>query len=398
MNSAKKIIKEQGLQKPDKKEKKAQEKSRKNLVLIIIGVIVLLGGIFVVCYTQLRPREILTVKGPAEGGNTVTDSVYYTDAMFDIYQMESMYNAYGMDWDSNNGGTTLSETVKDQIMDDLKEREVLYMQAQKDGITLDDTEKSELDTQVKEALESMPEDVKGKKGLSASDVRESLEKKKLAEKEKEHIKDGFDIDEEALKAEVDKDEYHQYTLQYYSISKEDESAKSDESADASADTSSDEEEVKLLDADTIKKEKEDMEELLKKAKTASDFTKLITDSDNDQKDDSTGISYGTENLMETDTEFADATARMAIKNMKNDEISDVLETDTAFYIVKMINNDDPEAYDKAVEDKIESEKTNQYNTYYKDTLKPQYEFKVQKYWKDIVNIGAITASTAKKES
>ena len=389
MNSAKKIIKEQGLQKPDKKEKKAQEKSRKNLVLIIIGVIVLLGGIFVVCYTQLRPREILTVKGPAEGGNTVTDSVYYTDAMFDIYQMESMYNAYGMDWDSNNGGSTLSESVKSQIMDDLKEREVLYMQAQKDGITLDDTDKSELDTQVKEALEAMPEEVKGKKGLSADDIRESLEKKKLAEKEKDHIKDGFDVDEEALKADVNKDDYHQYTLQYYTISKEDESAASDESADASS-----EEEVKLLDTDTINKERDDMKALQEKAKTASDFTKLITDSDNDQKDDSTGISYSTENLLESDTDFADETARLIIKSMKNDEISDVIETDKAFFVVKMINNDDPEAYDKAVEDKISAEKTSQYNTYYKDTLKPQYEFKVQKYWKDIVNIGAITVKAA----
>ncbi len=83
MNSAKKIIKEQGLQQPDKKEVKAQQKSRKNLILIIIGAIVLLGGIFVVCYTQLRPRAILTVEGPAENGSTVTDTVYYTDSMYD---------------------------------------------------------------------------------------------------------------------------------------------------------------------------------------------------------------------------------------------------------------------------------------------------------------------------
>ena len=391
MNSAKKIIKEQGLQQPDKKEVKAQQKSRKNLILIIIGAIVLLGGIFVVCYTQLRPRAILTVEGPAENGSTVTDTVYYTDSVYDIYQMESMYNAYGMDWDSANGASTLSDSVKDQIMDDLKQREVLYMQAQKDGVTLDDTEKSELDTEVDEAVKSLSDEAKGKKGLSASDIRDSLEKKKIAEKEKQKIIDGFDIDDEAIKAEVNKDEFHQYTLQYYTISKEDKSADTASSDDSSADGSS-EDEVKLLDSDTIAKEKSDMEALLEKAKTAEDFTKLITDSDSDQKDDATGISYGTENLLETNTDFADASARMLIKNMKNDEVSKLIETDKDFYIVKMINNDDPEAYDNEVKNKISSEENSQFSTYYNDTLKKQYKFKVQPYWKDLVHIGSVTTA------
>ena len=385
MNSAKKIIKEQGLQQPDKKEVKAQQKSRKNLILIIIGAIVLLGGIFVVCYTQLRPRAILTVEGPAENGSTVTDTVYYTDSMYDIYQMESMYNAYGMDWDSANGASTLSDSVKDQIMDDLKQREVLYMQAQKDGVTLDDTEKSELDKEVDEALKSLSDEAKGKKGLSSSDIRDSLEKKKIAEKEKQKIIDGFDIDDEALKAEVNKDDYRQYTLQCYTISKEDQSA--DNNSDDSSDDS-----VKYLDDATIAKEKADMEALLEKAKTASDFTKLLSDSDNDQKDDSTGISYLTENLLEKDTDFADENARTLIKGMKNDEISDLIETDDAFYIVKMINNDDPEAYDNEVKNKISSEENSQFSTYYNDTLKKQYKFKVQAYWKDLVNIGSITTA------
>ncbi len=385
MNSAKKIIKEQGLQQPDKKEVKAQQKSRKNLILIIIGAIVLLGGIFVVCYTQLRPRAILTVEGPAENGSTVTDTVYYTDSMYDIYQMESMYNAYGMDWDSANGASTLSDSVKDQIMDDLKQREVLYMQAQKDGVTLDDTEKSELDKEVDEALKSLSDEAKGKKGLSSSDIRDSLEKKKIAEKEKQKIIDGFDIDDEALKAEVNKDDYRQYTLQCYTISKEDQSA--DNNSDDSSDDS-----VKYLDDATIAKEKADMEALLEKAKTASDFTKLLSDSDNDQKDDSTGISYLTENLLEKDTDFADEEARTKIKAMKNDEISDLIETDDAFYIVKMINNDDPEAYDNEVKNKISSEENSQFSTYYNDTLKKQYKFKVQPYWKDLVHIGSVTTA------
>ena len=380
MNKSKKIIKEQGLHTPDKKEVKEKAKSKKNLILIIIGAIIILGGVFVVCFTQLRPRAILTVEGPAAGGETTTDTVYYTDSMYEIYKMESMYNTYGMDWDSDNGSGTLSDSVKDQIMDELKKREVLCMQAEKDGVTLSDEDQKEIDTEVEEAVKNLADEAKGKKGLSEDDIRADIEKEKLADKEKQKIIDGFDIDDEALKAEVNKADFHQYTLQYYEFSKKEEPA---DNADSS-------EETKQKDTAALNKGKADMEALQKKAKGGEDFTKLITDSDNDQKDDSTGITYGTKDLLETDTDFMDEKALAQIKKMNNNDISDVIETDEAYYVVKMINNDDPAAYDNEVKSKIESEENSQFNTYYTDTILKQYTLKVQDYWKDMVNVGYIT--------
>ncbi len=377
MNKAKKIIKEQGIKTPDKKAEKAEAKSRKNLILIIVGILAVLGGVFVVCFTQLRPRPILTVEGPAANGETTTNTVYYTDSVYDIYQMESMYNNYGMDWDTQQGNGTLSESSKTQIMNLLKQREVLVMQAEKDGVTLDDAEKSEVDKSVKDAMEQIEKLPKSVKGLSESDVRDSIEKQKLADKEKKKIIDGFDIDDAKLTAEVNKADFRQYTLQYYTISKEDESSK--------------EETKPLKDEATLKKAKADLQELQKKAKTASDFTKLLTDKDNDGKDDNTGISYSTQNLLESDKEFADEATRAIIKKMNNDQISDVLETDKAYYVFKMINNNDPAAYDSEVKNKISAEEDSQYQKYYDETLSKQYKFKVTGYWKERVTIGGITA-------
>ncbi len=377
MNKAKKIIKEQGIKTPDKKAEKAEAKSRKNLILIIVGILAVLGGVFVVCFTQLRPRPILTVEGPAANGETTTNTVYYTDSVYDIYQMESMYNNYGMDWDTQQGNGTLSESSKTQIMNLLKQREVLVMQAEKDGVTLDDAEKSEVDKSVKDAMEQIEKLPKSVKGLSESDVRDSIEKQKLADKEKKKIIDGFDIDDAKLTAEVNKADFRQYTLQYYTISKEDESSK--------------EETKPLKDEATLKKAKADLQELQKKAKTASDFTKLLTDKDNDGKDDNTGISYSTQNLLESDKEFADEATRAIIKKMNNDQISDVLETDKAYYVFKMINNNDPAAYDSEVKNKISTEENSQYQKYYDETLSKQYKFKVTGYWKERVTIGGITA-------
>ena len=117
----------------------------------------------------------------------------------------------------------------------------------------------------------------------------------------------------------------------------------------------------------------------------------MTDKDNDGKDDNTGISYSTQNLLESDKEFADEATRAIIKKMNNDQISDVLETDKAYYVFKMINNNDPAAYDSEVKNKISAEEDSQYQKYYDETLSKQYKFKVTGYWKERVTIGGITA-------
>lgn len=382
MNNSKKIIKEQGIKKPDKKAEKVEQKTRKNLILIIIGALVILGGVFVVCYTQLRPRAILTVEGPGADGDNSKNTVYYTDAMVDIYKMESMYNAYGMDWEGGED-ESLSDTVKSQIMDSIKEREILYMQAQKAGLTLTEDEQKEVDTTVQETVSGLSDEAKKVKGLSESNIREQAEKQKLADKEKQAIIDGFDINDDSIRAQVNKNDYHQYTLQYYTISKKEE-AKDTDSTDTESTPAQKSPAV-------LKKDKENMEALRTKALTADDFTKLITDSDNDQKDDTTGISYATENLLESDAEFADEAVRKAVKEMKNDEISKVMETDSAYYVFKMVNNDDPQAYEDQVKSKITSEENTQFNKYMDETLKKQYTFKVEEYWRNRVTIGGITA-------
>ncbi len=378
MNNAKKIIKEQGLQKPDKKEVKEKQKSRKNLILIIIGAIVILGGVFVVCYTQLRPRPVLVVDGPGADGDASNMTLNYTDTMYDIFQIESMYNSYGVDWDQDSGtGTTMADSAKDQVMNDLKQRMILYMTAQKEGTTLDETETGEVDTAVSEAMTNINENSNGAKGLSESYVRASIEQDKLAQKQKQKILDSFEIDEEAIKADIKKEDFRQYTLQYYLVSKKGEAGE-------------DGGEAPDKDADTLAKDKANLEELLKKAKTADDFTKLITDSDGDSKDDTTGILFGTKKLIETDEDFGDEAFRKKLKAMSNDQISDVMETDDAYYVFKMTNNNDPEAYDNEVSSKVESERNTKYNEYYNDTLSKQYKTQVTSYWKNRVQFGAIT--------
>ena len=403
MNSAKKIIKNQGVSTERKDKKQEPVVSIKNKVLLAIGLlimVVLVGG---VCYVQLRPRPVLKVEGKNASGSTVTNTVNYKEAMYDICSTENQYNSmeslytqfYGSSyWEAQNldsSGRNGSQLAKKEIMKTMKQREILYMEATKANMTLSDDEKSKVSEDVKTFRDGLTSTQKKLSGLDEKTVTKVLEKQALADKYKEKVIADLGIDEEALKATVKKEDYRQYTLQYYTITKN----KVDK--DGNEVTDDDGNKTKKSDEE-LKKAKSDMEALRKKAAAAEDFSKnVITDSNNDSKDDSTGISYATEDLIETDTDFMSEDARKTVKAMKNDQISDVIETNDAFYVVKMVNNNDPKAYDEQCKTVVEEEKESQFNTKYKDDIKPNYTATAQSFWKSRVKIGYITYDDSEEE-
>lgn len=381
MNSAKKILKNNGdgMQSSVKQSKGIS----KNMVLLIVGILlvaVLGGG---VCWVNLRPRAILTVEGKDKDGKTVTHTVNYPEALYDIYQAEAMPNMYAMynmsfDWeDTAEDGETYSSTYKKQIMQTLKKREILYMCAQKQGLSLTDEEKKAVQEDVKNARKNMTDKQKKMKGLDEATLTTVMEKDKLGEKYKDSVIATLNIDEDALKKTVDKKSYRQYTLQYYVF------AKTETDSEGNS---------KDKDAKTIAQGKKDMEELQKKAAKAKDFTKnVMTDKNDDKIDDNNkAISYSTKDLVETDEDFLDKKTLKKVKAMKNGEVSDVLETKDGYYVIKMVNNNDPEAYNNQCESVISQEKESQFDAKYKNTIKAEYTATAQSYWKGRVNIGYLT--------
>ena len=389
MNSAKKIMKNGGENATQSTVKQSRGLS-KNMILILVGIILVavLGGGG--CYVNLRPRAILTVEGKDADGKTVTHTINYPEAMYDIYQAEamaSMYQMYGMsfDWsDTTEDGDTYAALYKKQIMQTLKKREILYMCAQKKGMTLTDEEKKTIKEDVKSARKNMTDSQKAMKGLDEATITTVKEKDKLGEKYKDSIVSTLKIDKDKLKKSVDKKSYRQYTLQYYTFAK--------------TETGSDNK-TKDKDAKTLEQGKKDMIALQKKAASAKDFTKdVITDKDNDKVDDNNkGISYSTKDLIETDTDFLDNATRKTVKAMKNGAVSGLIETKDAYYVIKMVNNNDPAAYNKQCETVISQEEDTQFDAVYKNTIKAEYTATTQSYWKGRVTIGYLTTDSSAQQ-
>lgn len=383
MNNAKKLAKNDGVGKKQGGDTSSLSLfSSKNKILAILGIVAVLVLCAGVCYMQLRPRPVLTVSTVDENGTEKKNTVYMKEAVYSIYQVENQYNQYSSIYqqmygktywemeDVDGKGRNGASAAKKQVMDSLKQREILYMEAQKRGYSLTDEEIKETEENVATTVKNFTDAQKQIDGLDEKTLKSEFKKNALVEKFRQILIKESGIDEEALKATVNKDDYRQYTLQYYMVSNQDTSG----------------EETQEVSPEQKQTNLSNMQALQEKAKTAEDFTKLL-----DEKD-TTGIQYQTENLVKkdlNDSTFLTKKLRKQITKMKNDEISDIIEGEDGYYLVKMVNNDDSEAYDNQCNSVIEEEETKQFNAKYAE-FAVNYVTEVQSYWKGRVKLGSFT--------
>lgn len=386
MNKAKKLAKNNGVGTERKNSSSGNSfEFTKNKVLLMLGIIAVVVLCAGVCYMQLRPRVVLVVTGTNASGSEVKNKVNMKETVYDIYQTEMQYNMYysfyqqlyGKSYwemeDVDDAGRDGAAAAKKQVMDAVKQREILCMEAEKLGYSLTDEEKNTVAENVKSAREGLTDAQKKLDGLDEKSLTIAFEKNALAQKYRQVIISESGIDREALKASVNRDEYRQYTMQYYKVSNK------EGTGDDEKDVSEEQKQKNL----------ENMQALKEKSGTAEDFTKLL------EEGDTTGIStYQQEELLAKDMEsstFLTKEQREKLVKMENDEISDVIEGEDGYYLIKMVNNNDSAAYDEQCETVVSDEETKQFNARY-DQLKAGYTTEIQSYWKSRVKLGSFTTA------
>ncbi len=386
MNKAKKLAKNNGVGTERKNGPSGNSfEFTKNKVLLMLGIIAVVVLCAGVCYMQLRPRVVLVVTGTNASGSEVKNKVNMKETVYDIYQTEMQYNMYSSFYqqmygksywemeDVDDAGRDGAAAAKKQVMDAVKQREILCMEAEKLGYSLTDQEKNTVAENVKSAREGLSDTQKKLDGLDEKSLTTAFEKNALAQKYRQVIISESGIDREALKASVNRDEYRQYTMQYYKVSNK------EGTGDDEKDVSEEQKQKNL----------ENMQALKEKSGTAEDITKLI------EEGDTTGIStYQQEELLAKDMEsstFLTKEQREKLIKMENNEISDVIEGEDGYYLIKMVNNNDSAAYDKQCETVVSDEETKQFDARY-DQLKAGYTTEIQSYWKSRVKLGSFTTA------
>lgn len=346
----------------------------KIIVTGAIAVVVVIALIIGISLENLKPRLVMTVND---------EKIYMSDAMYYIYQaelngsyMDSFYQAYygSSYWDlTDDSGVANRETAKSEVLETMQQSEILYQEAVAAGYKINDEDKKSAKSDVESIREGLSLEQKNKIGMGKKALTKALEKKYCADRYKQDIIDGFDIDDDAIRDGVSYDEFRQYDIQYYTISTQ----IYDEEGNATA-----------VDDETLALYKAELEELAKRAES-EDFDSLtpnavkatkeaeVTETPEEETDDSETAeeSKDTEETDYNSTFTADGKFVVGdgtfttdfekiVKKMDNGAVSQVIETESALYLVKMIDNDDDAAYEEEVANQISTEENSQFETWY----------------------------------
>lgn len=351
-------------------------------VLCVVLVVVLCVGVAI---QQFKPKVAVTV-----GGTKFT----LDDMMYPIYELESTYLPYNEWYQSMSGGTIweadyqgeagtmsgVSNSIgwKQEVLNAEVQYEILYQKAKEAKYELTEDEKKDAAENAKEALEGLSWLQKMQLNISESKLTERFEKRALADRFKKDQQEELnkDVDEEKTIADISKEDYRQYDIQYYY---------------APLKISTEEGEAKELTSDEKKELEGKMKEIASQAKTAEDFTTLIGE-------DESSITLEKEGkFTEKDgwTYVSDKNLKK-IKKMKNGTVSDVILDENYYVVVKMVDNNSEEAYKTACDDAIKAKQNSAYSDWY-DKEQEKYDVVVNTdVWTDVV-IGTVTTDIVTAE-
>lgn len=384
-----------------KKVMKSEKDKPANLKVVImstIGILLVIAMVVGMAVENFKPKETMSINKEKV---TMSDSMYYLYmAEAQGNYMDSFYRQlYGQSyWDMQDEqtGQTYRDTAKLQAEQTIEQYTILYKEAVKAGYKVNDEDKKSAAKDVKDIRKNLTFEQKNKTGMTKGALTKVLEKKYCVDRYKQDIIDGFDIDDQKIRDGVKKADYRQYDVQYYQVA-----------------TTTQDKDGKSVDVDKETKAlyKAELEDLAKRAAT-EDFDSLTPDaikvtseansSSSDETPEETPEVTDDENAPKYYSNFTadgkfvagDGTfttdVEKVLKKMKNDEVSEVIEADGAYYLVKMVNNNDDEAYEKQVSDQISQKENEEFNTWYEEVFK-NYTVKLNsKVW-DELTIGSVIA-------
>jgi len=303
------------------------------LVVLVIGLL----------FDQFYERTIMTIDGK---DYKMSDVAYY------FYSVESTYNYYdqmfgggGAYWDmtfNEEEGTTVRDEAKDEAINNVLYNEILYKEAVAAGYELTDEEVTSVSDQVNTLLTSTLTSSQITKGkFTKSSLTDVLSKTTLVERFRTDKIDTFDIDDEAIKAGVNYDDYRQYDIETLFVSTQ--------STDEEGNTveMTDEEKAAAYDK---------LNAYYETAKGTEDWSTLLPEDEEE-------VTYSDTNFLESGSTYSEDMEAMMMA-MENGAVSEIYEAENGYYVVRMVDNNSSASYDAAVESAITDAENEAFTEYY----------------------------------
>lgn len=311
-------------------------KLRKKRLIIAALLCLSLGSSVYGCSSQtkgvfsaeLKNNELFRIN---DSVCTLAEAKIYLTNLQDQY--ESVYDSNM--WDEECGDITIEDYVKKTVVSQLAQIKSMALFAKEHEVELTEDEINTINKAAKEYYGSLNEDEIKYMGITESDVAAAYSDYMLANKIYSSLTNETDT-------EVSDDEARVIKIQQIVINK----FTIDSSGEQEEKTDEEKEEAKSAAYEKAKS-------VLEKAQNGDDFPTLA---DNYSDIENCEISLGRGEISEN--------LEKVIFDMENDEISDIIETEESYYIVKCLNSYDMEATDANKAVIIEQRKTKAFDEVY----------------------------------
>lgn len=362
------------------------QKNNKKILFAIIGVIVIAAVIIVAVIfgnqskksdkkeeakTETKEEEdvIITI---GDEKFSLSDIMYYVyteeenGALYDQIYLSFYGESYWNMEDEENDNKTGEQLAKENIIASVKQDSIFYQEALKAGYSLTEEDKEIAQSNYDEFCSYLNEDQKKVSGMG-DELLEYFQRQEVIAKYEENMLAESDYDYDKVTSSVSKEECREYDYEYYCIYKTDD-------------------EDNEYPAATMKKYLTTLNDLQSQLTADTDMASLLTD------DMTTYIEYSDDYIVEQDGEaygtYKGVDCDAAIKALKNGEVSDVIETDFAYYVFRMSDNNSTEYYDEMLDEAVTSAKNEVFNTLVSQ-LSPSYNIVLNEdTWNNIV-IGSL---------
>lgn len=251
---------------------------------------------------------------------------------------ESFELMYGSSiWDTEvEDGVKYRDKFKETMLDQMIDIEVVCQQAEKDNLV---PTKEEVDKAFKELKKSIDEDEEYKKtledlGVDDAYLKSQQEQELILQKYKENFEKNLKISDEEMEKY-----YEEHKTDYYK----------DEVKASHILISTVDDNGKELSEAKKKEAKKKAEEILKKAKNGEEFSELAKDNSDDTGSASQGGDLGYFTKGQMVQEFEDAAF-----SLESGEISDIVESEYGYHIIKVYDKIDEQLPFDEVKDEIKS--------------------------------------------
>ncbi|MBO7650250.1 MAG: hypothetical protein J6S79_05860 [Lachnospiraceae bacterium] len=306
---------------------------------------------------------------------TAYDMVYYlaynekAALEFKAKQNDYYSTMYGADYDfwsvTDSNGTTVKDGYKEQAYAAAAYAFVFAQEAKNAGMTIEESRRVSLNTATEQFLAGFTAEQKARCGMTEACIRENYERIFLAEQYIEKMTADYKVDEAAIRASIDKEDYRVYKTNYMYVSKFDREENSFKQIE--------------LSPEEAAKRKAAIEDALVRAESGESLEQICTLYNEFMYG---GTSSFTKQQINEDPDYNNAALKL-----KKGECT-LFERESSYYVIILVDNEEFSGYEEAVEAAIEDERNKGVAALYQ-SISGAYDFAKTEAW-EAITLGSYT--------